>query len=77
MFGSILNKEKANDIDALIVYNESDIKLALKVRSELRSDFLEKGLVLDMLLLSHEEYNECRETINWEMKKLSLTIDKK
>lgn len=75
MFGSILKNEEVNDVDAMIVYNECDIKLAIKIRTELKSEFSNDGLKLDMLLLTTKEYDECKETINWKMEELSLTID--
>ena len=73
LFGSVLNSNKVNDIDALIIYKHKDLDIALDIRSELRTEFSKEGLKLDMLLLSEKEYQESKETINWKMQKLSLT----
>lgn len=61
----------------MIVFDESDIKLAIEIRTELKNEFSNDGLKLDMLLLTDKEYDECKETMNWKMEELSLTIDKK
>lgn len=77
LFGSILNNEETKEVDAMIVFNESDIKIAIEIRTELKSEFLVNGLILDMLLLTTKEFDECKESMNWRMIQLSLSIDNK
>ena len=73
VFGSYLNSEKNSDLDILIIYQNENISDLLKMRKELKYEFEQDGLQLDMLLLNKKEYAESVILQSIKKQKLQVT----